>query len=73
MAKAVRFPRKLEVWVPESIADGFDMLAADQLLSISDHMRQALARYLAALGVSIGSPRPNGKHAPVAEHRAPQQ
>ena len=73
MAKAVRFPRKLEVWVPEAIADGFELLADDQLLSVSDHMRQALARYLSAFNIPIGSPRPNGKHAPAAEHRVPQQ
>jgi hypothetical protein len=63
MAKAVRFPRKLEVWVPDSIADGFELLATDQLLSVSDHMRQALARYLGAYNIPITAPRPNGHHA----------
>jgi hypothetical protein len=51
MSKAVRFPRKLEVWVSEAIADGFEALAADQLLSVSDHARQALALYLRQAGI----------------------
>ena len=60
MAKAVRFPRKLEVWVPEAIADGFEMLAADQMLSVSDHARQALALYLRQAGVLPQRARANG-------------
>jgi hypothetical protein len=53
MGKPVRFPRKMEVWVPNSIGDAFDRLADDQLLSSSDHMRQALVGYLRALNVPI--------------------
>jgi hypothetical protein len=71
MAKTVRFPIKLEVWVPKSIADGFDMLASDQLLSVSDHMRQALVRYLAALNVPM-PPRVNGHDRPNLEIRPGQ-
>jgi hypothetical protein len=59
MAKAVRFPTKLEVWVPQSIADGFELLATDQLLSVSDHMRQALSLYLKGHGLL---PQRNGQH-----------
>jgi hypothetical protein len=51
MAKAARFPRKLECWVPDQIADGFELLAADQLLTASDHMRQAFLIYLSSRGV----------------------
>jgi hypothetical protein len=57
MGKAVRFPRKLECWVPEVIADGFTLLAADQLLSVSDHMRQAFRIYLTQVG-ALQPPRP---------------
>jgi hypothetical protein len=66
MAKAVRFPRKLEVWVPDGIADGYELLARDQLLSVSDHMRQALARYLASAGIPITpQQRANGQKQPL--------
>lgn len=65
MGKAARFPRKIEVWVTDPIADGFALLAADGMLSISDHARQALAGYLRALNIPITPPqpaRPNGQH-----------
>jgi hypothetical protein len=57
MAKAARFPRKLEVWVTDAIADGFQLLAQDQLLSVSDHARQALARYLMTMNIPTTTPR----------------
>jgi hypothetical protein len=62
MTKPVRFPRKLEVWVPEAIADGFEVLAADQMLSVSDHARQALALYLRQAGILQQRARANGAH-----------
>jgi hypothetical protein len=65
MAKAARFPRKIEVWVPDAIADGFEMLAADQLLSVSDHARQAFRLYLTQLGVMPS--RPVNGHAQQAQ------
>jgi hypothetical protein len=69
MAKAVRFPRKIEFWVPDAIADGLDALAADGMLTISDHARQALALYLRTYGVAV-APRPaqsiNGQHKETA-------
>jgi hypothetical protein len=70
MAKQVRFPVKVEVWVPQSIADGLEQLASDQLLSVSDHARQAFRLYLNHLGINP-PPRPpaqvaNGKHAQAA-------
>jgi hypothetical protein len=52
MAKAVRFPRKLEVWVPDSMANAYETLAADHLLSVSDHLRLALQSYLRANGIT---------------------
>lgn len=67
MAKAVRFPRKMEVWVPDSIADAFELLAADQLLSTSDHMRQAFRLYLTQLGMMPSRPVNGHAHQPRAE------
>jgi hypothetical protein len=65
MAKPVRFPRKLECWVTDAIADGLELLAADQLLSVSDHMRQALSLYLQHRGVlTPHRPATNGQHQP---------
>jgi hypothetical protein len=58
MAKAARFPRKLEVWVPDAIANGFELLAQDQMLTVSDHARQALQAYLRSLGISTAPARP---------------
>jgi hypothetical protein len=60
MAK-IRFPRKLEVYVPEAMADALELLAGDQLLTVSDHMRQALLLYLQHRGVPMRS-APNGGH-----------
>jgi hypothetical protein len=67
MAKAARFPRKIEVWVPDAIADAFDLLASDQLgLSVSDHARQAFRLYLTQLGALKPRPMPNGQmHQPA--------
>jgi hypothetical protein len=56
MAKAARFPRKLEVWVPDAIAEGFELLASDGLLTISDHARQAFRLYLTQLGALKARP-----------------
>ena len=60
MAKAARFPRKLEVWVPDAIADGFALLAADGLLTVSDHARQALAIYLRGNNIPTRPTQTNG-------------
>jgi hypothetical protein len=67
MAKAARFPRKLECWVPDQIADAFDVLAADQLLTASDHMRQAFVIYLSSRGVLKPRTVMNAPHQPVGQ------
>jgi hypothetical protein len=72
MAKAARFPQKIEVWVTDAIADGFGLLAQDQMLTISDHVRQAMLTYLRAAGINTAPARPaqatNGQHR--GEHAA---
>ena len=50
MGKAARFPRKLEVWISDAYAEAFDLLASDQLLTVSDHARQAFRLYLTQMG-----------------------
>jgi hypothetical protein len=67
MGKAVRFPRKLEVFVTEEIGDGFDLLASDQLLTISDHMRQALVLYLKQWGMMTPQRQARANGAQAAE------
>ena len=71
MAKVARFPRKLEVWVPDALMDGLEVLAADGMLTISDHARQALLWYLRNAGVTV-APRPaqssNGHHKEQTHH-----
>ena len=63
--KVARFPRRLEVWVPDALMDGLEALAADGMLTISDHARQALLMYLRQYGIAVPS-RPaqsvNGHH-----------
>ena len=72
MARTVRFSHKMECFVPQAIADGFELLASDQLLSTSDHMRQALAIYLQQRGLlPPRQPAKNGSaHQPV-QHAQP--
>ena len=64
MAKAVRFPTKLEVWIPDEYAEAFELLTGDQLLTVSDHARQAFRLYLTQLGAL--KPRP-ANHQQAAE------
>ena len=65
MVKVARFPRKLEVWVPDALMDGLEALASDGMLTISDHARQALLWYLRNAGIAVPA-RPaqsvNGHH-----------
>jgi hypothetical protein len=67
MPKQVRFPRKIETWVPDAIADGLELLAADQLLTVSDHARQAFRMYLTQLGV-LQPQRPTQPHGGQPAH-----
>jgi hypothetical protein len=70
MAKAARFPTKIEVWVPDEYAAAFELLADDQLLTVSDHARQAFRLYLTQFGAL--KPRPakpvNGHQAASVPH-----
>ena len=54
----------MEVWVSDAYAEAFEQLASDQLLTVSDHARQAFRLYLTQLGaLSAPQPaRPNGQH-----------
>jgi hypothetical protein len=54
----------LSIAVPETIADGLELLATDGLLTVSDHARQALKLYLmqaGALAAPMTAPA-NGTH-----------
>jgi hypothetical protein len=61
-----KFECRLSVWVPASVAEAYEQLAADGMLAVSDHMRLALVSHLQHLGVSTtATSRPiqqNGKH-----------
>jgi hypothetical protein len=71
MPKKASYPRKMEVWVPEEIADGFELLAQKTLvMSVSDHVRQALLGYLGAAGIQL-APRPQAR--PNGNGHHPQQ
>ena len=62
MARA-KFESRLQVWVTNETAEAFEMLAADGLLAVSDHLRLALSNHLRALGIhpkGATQPRPNG-------------
>ena len=63
MARA-KFESRLQVWVPTQVAEAFEMLAADGLLAVSDHLRLALSNHLKNLGIdptgATQQPRPNG-------------
>jgi len=73
MAKPIRFPRKLVVWLPENLADAFETLALDELLSVSDHVRLAMRGYLHQMGALPAAlpqqarPMPNDRHHQAAE------
>jgi hypothetical protein len=56
MARPPRSSR-IQVWVPDNIAEAFEMLAADGMLTPSDHIRLALSNHLRSLGINPSSPR----------------
>lgn len=69
MAKSPpRFPRRIDVWMPEHVADAIERVAGAQMLSISDVMRHAVASYLLAIGALPAPPRPNGQHPAESSH-----
>lgn len=56
---------RIQVWVPDQVAKAFEMLAADGMLTPSDHIRLALSNHLRSLGINTAPPRPaqpNGQH-----------
>ncbi|MET4372557.1 hypothetical protein ABIA99_005266 [Bradyrhizobium sp. LB12.1] len=59
-----RFTRKLEGWFCEEHADAVELIAEQRQLTASAVLREALALYLKALGISPAA-RPNGQHAPA--------
>jgi len=70
MAKAARFPIKMETWVPENYAQAFEQLASDGLLNVSDHARQAFRMYLTQMR-ALPAPQPaklNGHQHPEQTH-----
>jgi hypothetical protein len=46
MAKAQRFPRKVEFWTTDAQAEAIDRLDASGLLNKADHLRRAIELYL---------------------------
>jgi hypothetical protein len=68
-----RLSSRLQCWVPDRVAEAFEQLATDGMLTPSDHIRRALVNYLAQLGINTAprSAQSNGtQHQPanVAEH-----
>jgi len=59
-----KFESRIQVWVPPAIAEAFEMLASDGLLSPSDHIRLALSNHLRSLGINTAQrpAQPNGQH-----------
>jgi hypothetical protein len=63
MAKP-RYESRLQVWVTNDVAEAYEALSDRGLLSVSDHVRIALANHLRQLGISTAtaSQQQNGKH-----------
>jgi hypothetical protein len=52
MARAPRFPNKIEFWTTDQQLQGLELLSSDGLTDKATHMRQALKFYLRSLGVA---------------------
>jgi hypothetical protein len=52
MARAPRFPNKIEFWTNDQQLQGLELLASDGLTDKATHMRQALKFYLRSFGVA---------------------
>ncbi|MEH2547133.1 hypothetical protein V1283_003778 [Bradyrhizobium sp. AZCC 2262] len=62
MARPQRFPVKFEFWSTEQQLAGLEMLCSDGLSDKATHLRQALAMYLRAAGISQKPAQPaNGQ------------
>jgi hypothetical protein len=57
MARLPRFPNKVEFWTTDEQFKGLELLCADGLTDRASHVRQALAMYLRACGITV-APRP---------------
>jgi hypothetical protein len=63
MPRAPRFPFKLQTWVPEEHANAIASIADEQLLDVSDVLRQAVMMYLRTFNAMPPRvARPNGVH-----------
>jgi hypothetical protein len=60
---------KLEFGVTQSMVDGLETLASDQLLTVSDHIRMAVSLYLRGHGL-LPPPhhQANGKYTGADHH-----
>lgn len=63
-----RFPRRIDVWMPEHVADAIERVAGAQMLSISDVMRHAVASYLLSVGALPPMAPPNSQQPAEVDH-----
>jgi hypothetical protein len=61
MARAPRFPNKIEFWTNDQQLQGLELLASDGLTDKATHMRQALKFYLRHLGIAPAPQQSNGQ------------
>ncbi len=74
MSRAHNFNTRLQTWTPPEIAEAVELVAREQLLDVSDVLRQAIVMYLRALNAMPKMPRANGHHATnitISEGAAP--
>jgi hypothetical protein len=65
MARAPRFPNKIEFWTNDQQLQGLELLTSDGLSDKASHMRQALQLYLRQFGIASTRPAANGAHHPA--------
>jgi hypothetical protein len=64
---------KLQTWVPEEFAEAIERAAREQLLDVSDVLRQAIVLYLRSFNIMPPSRMNGHHHKPGAEHTAVRQ
>jgi hypothetical protein len=63
--KQTRFPRRIDTWMSEQLADTCEMVAEHQAITASAVIRQALQFYLTQIGALAPQPAQlNGQHHP---------
>lgn len=68
--KAPRFPRRIDCWMSEQLAEATERLAEQQAITASAVVRQALQLYLASVGaLPAMRPAANGKDHQQQEER----